>query len=308
MANRDVAYKCLAPFDVDTKTLSYPTNYCFTAKASDVDDDDITVQTTNVTNNRPTVTAYHARLSTQDMQAEIAGGTFRLPTKHAIANSGATQIFVMDGTSVINKRPTTIPLRVALADGRQVVSTHMCNIKIEGLPVKLTRHIIPNLSIASLFGIRVLTEAGCNVTFTKGDCVIKYNGNNILQGKKDPATDLWTLQLGSQGMTSQHDMSTLPSTAPDYADAHAHPTVQIGSFAHTVRTRANSICFAHQSLCSPRISTLLKAIKRGYLKGCPNLTAHCVTKYLNPSPATAKRHMKRPWQGIQSTRRVPNVP
>jgi hypothetical protein len=136
------------------------------------------------------------------MQAEFAGGTFHLPTKHAIADSGATQIFVMDGTPMINKRPTTNPLRVALADGCQVMSTHMCDIKIEGLPVTLTGHIIPNLSIASVFGIRVLTEAGCNVTFTKGDCVVKYNGNIILQGEKDPATDLWTLPLGSQGMTS----------------------------------------------------------------------------------------------------------
>ena len=134
-AIRDVAYKCLAQFYVDTEILLYPTNYCFTAKASDVDDDDITVPTTNITNKRPTITAYHARLSTQDMQAEIAGGTFRLPTKHAIADSGATQIFVMDGTPVINKRPTTIPLRVALVDGCQVMSTHMCDIKIEGLPV-----------------------------------------------------------------------------------------------------------------------------------------------------------------------------
>ncbi len=33
----------------------------------------------------------------------------------------------------------------------------------------------------------------------------------------------------------------------------------------------------------------------------PNLTANGVMKYLNPSPATAKGHMKRPRQGIQST-------
>jgi hypothetical protein len=42
----------------------------------------------------------------------------------------------------------------------------------------------------------------------------------------------------------------------------------------------------------------------GYLKGCPNLTAHGLSKYLNPSPATAKGYMKRPHQGIWSTRRI----
>jgi hypothetical protein len=37
------------------------------------------------------------------------------------------------------------------------------------------------------------------------------------------------------------------------------------------------------------------------LKGCPNLSEELVTKYLNPSPATAKGHMKRPRKGIRST-------
>jgi hypothetical protein len=169
-------------------------------------------------------------------------------------------------------------------------------------------HIIPNLSIASLFGIRILTEAGCDVTFTKGDCIVTYNGKIILHGEKDPSTNLWTLPLRSHDMTSQHATSTLPPAAPDFADAHAQPTVQIAFFAHTVQAKANSIRFAHQSLCSPCISTLLKAIKRGYLKECPNLTAHGINEYLNLSPATAKGHMKRPRQGVRSTSRVPPVP
>jgi hypothetical protein len=38
------------------------------------------------------------------------------PTRDAIANSGATQIFVMEGTPVKNKRGTTCPHKVTLAD------------------------------------------------------------------------------------------------------------------------------------------------------------------------------------------------
>ncbi len=124
----------------------------------------------------------------------------RLPS--SIADSGATQIFVMDGTPVVNKRPTTRPLKVALADGRLVTSTHMCDIAIDGLPTMLTGHIIPDLSVASLFGIRVLTEVGCEVTFTRNECIVLYNGKLILCGAKDPATDLWTLPLGSPGVIS----------------------------------------------------------------------------------------------------------
>jgi hypothetical protein len=59
---------------------------------------------------------------------EVAGAAFCLTTDNAIADSGATQIFVMDGTPVINKQVTARPLKVSLADGCQVVSTHMCDI------------------------------------------------------------------------------------------------------------------------------------------------------------------------------------
>jgi hypothetical protein len=199
----------------------------------------------------------------------------------------------MDGAPVVNKCPTTHTLKVVLADQRIVLSTHMCDIKIDGLPTVLTGHIIPDLSIASLFGIRVLTEAGCTVTFDKTKCIVWYNGAIILNGAKDPATDLWTLPLRSpKGTTSHHVTDMILPAAPDFADARANIAAEIACFTHTVQTKANSIWFAQQSFCSPKISTLLKALWRGYLKGCPNLTAHGVTKYLNPSPATAKGHMK----------------
>jgi len=116
----------------------------------------------------------------------------------AIADSGATQIFIiiMDGTPVKNKRPTNCPLKVALADGRKVMSTHICDVNIPGLPVVLTSHIIPELSVASLFGIRVLKDVGCTVTFDIDKCVVYFYGNEILRGYKDVKMDLWNLPLG----------------------------------------------------------------------------------------------------------------
>jgi hypothetical protein len=87
------------------------------------------------------------------------------------------------------------PLKVALADRRQVMSIHMCDIIIPGLLTTLVGHIVSELSIASLFGIRVLTEAGCTVKFDIERCVVTYNGKIILIGMKDPTTDLWTLPI-----------------------------------------------------------------------------------------------------------------
>jgi hypothetical protein len=70
------------------------------------------------------------------------------------------------------RRQQTTKLVVSLVDGSKVTSTHMCDIHIDGLPLVLTGHIIPELSIASLFGIVVLTEAGCKVRFDKSACMV----------------------------------------------------------------------------------------------------------------------------------------
>ncbi len=91
---------------------------------------------------------------------------------------------------MINKLQTTCPLKVSLANSSQVMSTHMCDIKINGLPFVLTGHIIPNLSLALLFDIWVLTKVSCNVIFDKHKCTVRYNGNINLSGDKDPTTNL----------------------------------------------------------------------------------------------------------------------
>jgi hypothetical protein len=72
-----------------------------------MDDDNITIPMSNVANKHWTIKSYHTCALEHIVQQELAGGVFQLPTKHAIVNLGATQIFVMDGTPVINKQPTT---------------------------------------------------------------------------------------------------------------------------------------------------------------------------------------------------------
>jgi hypothetical protein len=144
---------------------------------------------------------------------------------------------------------------------------------------------------------------GCKVTFSKHTVVATYDGKVILTGSKDPTTDLWTLPMGTPRTSSHHANTTMTLlAAPDETNTHTRRFTNTALFTHMVRRKANSTYFAHQSLCSSKISTLLKAIHQGYLKGCPNLTATDVAKYLNPSPATPKGHMKCPQMGICSTR------
>ncbi len=114
----------------------------------------------------------------------------------AIADTGATSIFIMEGTPCKNLRPAIHPLTINLLNRTKVKSTHTCDITIPGLPKVLVGHVVPKLSIALLIGIRVLCNAGCKVLFTKTKCEVWYNGKVILTGNKDPSTDLWTLPIG----------------------------------------------------------------------------------------------------------------
>ncbi len=87
-----------------------------------------------------------------------------------VVDMGATSIFVMDGVDVENIRLATKPLTVNLPDGRKIKSTHVCDINIPGLPIILTGHILPDLKIASLIGIRPLCKVGCKVIFDNEKC------------------------------------------------------------------------------------------------------------------------------------------
>ncbi len=53
-----------------------------------------------------------------------------------------------------------------------VGSTHVCDYKIPGLPTLLEGHIVPELTVALLIGIRVLCKAGCVVIFTDTMCLL----------------------------------------------------------------------------------------------------------------------------------------
>ena len=72
-------------------------------------------------------------------ESKWAYAAMTIASNEAIADSGATQIFVMDGIPVHNKRKTMCPLKAALADECRVMSSHVCDIIIPGLPTTLTK-------------------------------------------------------------------------------------------------------------------------------------------------------------------------
>jgi hypothetical protein len=86
------------------------------------------------------------------------------------------------------------------------------------------------------------------------------------------------------------------------------PPAELALFSYHQTTRANAVKFMHQSLCNLPITSLIKAINTGFLRGALHLNAKSVQKYLMPSPATSKDHMQCPRKGLQSTTLKPTCP
>jgi hypothetical protein len=212
---------------------------------STIDDDDITIATSNVS-------SCHAVPKRAICAPCIC--SIEINDAHGIADMGATSVFVKDRVPVSNKRLATHLLTVNLPNGHKVQSTHTCDVVVPGFSHPLVRHIVPNLAIALLFGICLLCNAGCIVVFDKYKCNTWYEGKIILTEPQNKSTELWTLLFMAQ---EQH----MPLTAASPVPCHPKPlNPSIASFTHSIRTRVITVKFAHQSLGNPHISTLLKAI------------------------------------------------
>jgi hypothetical protein len=93
---------------------------------------------------------------------------------HAVANTGATSIFTMAGAPTDNICMATKPIHISLPDGKKIVSTHICDVDILGLPHKLIGHIVSDMKMAFLLGICVLCKAGWEVIFDDEKCRVNF--------------------------------------------------------------------------------------------------------------------------------------
>jgi hypothetical protein len=133
-----------------------------------------TVVTSNKTNKREQPPATMAEIAHKLLGNPMPQylNAITITTNQAIADTGATLIFIMDGVEVANRRITKKPLINNLPDGRKVGLTHECDISIPGLPCTLTDNIVPTLAVASLIGIRPLCKARCKVIFDDKKCEV----------------------------------------------------------------------------------------------------------------------------------------
>ena len=84
------------------------------------------------------------------------------------------------------------------------------------------------------------------------------------------------------------------------------PSASSVNAAVALRSDKEFVLFAHAALGSPATSTLLNALRQGYLASFPRLTDKLVTSHPPHTIATAKGHLDQLRQGIDSTSLEPS--
>ena len=231
----------------------------------------------------------------QAIQPTATQATTTQHQHYAIFDSGATAHFLVDNAHVVNKRPALKPLTIRLPNGKHIVSTHTCNLDLPWLPHSITEaHIVPGLSHSSLISTRKFCDAGCQVTLDQHSCKIYYQGALVLTGTRDETTGLWKVPIHPHRPAhhGKHSKLNAPHDSPLVTAPHTAMNM------YTLPSKQQQLKYMHQAFFSPPIATLLKAINNNQLQGFPLMKADLVRKYLAPSPATSKGHMKRPRTGI----------
>ena len=208
--------------------------------------------------------------------------TFLLRAPYAIADSGASDILLRESDATRIKQDTSIPnIHVVLPNGQTLQSIAAGNIRLPNMPNPFRVYIFRNSDLRqSLFGLSPLCAQGCNINFTYSTVTVTINGAIVLKGQRPPTDSLWTFPLPVPSIISN--------------DATANAVISIPSDAAFIR-------FAHATLGSSTISTLLRALRAGYLQSFPRLTAQLVSSHPPNTIPTAKGHLDQHRQGIDST-------
>ena len=163
--------------------------------------------------------------------------------------------------------PAVNPLTVTIPDGSRVQSTHDCKLAIPELPEKARiGHVVPGLASHALVSVIKLCNAGCEVTFTKIECTVKYRGRVVLTGYKCQRTGLWmipALTPNSMETSNPTDHTAQHMWHHQYAQRYAANPSFYQNFAANLIPTSNKeelVPYYHQCLCSPPKPMMLKAL------------------------------------------------
>ena len=162
-------------------------------------------------------------------------------------------------------------------------STHEAELDFPSLPKEARLvHIVPALAQYSLLSIGQLCDNGCKVIFDYKEVNIIHRGKTVLQGYRDHKTRLWHVEIPSENDANEQ-----------YNVAHA----AIGS-----TKKEDIVAFAHAALFSPAITTLEKALDKGFIRGFPGLDTKSLRKHPPQSFAMVKGHLDQSRKNQRSTK------
>ena len=193
---------------------------------------------------------------------------------------------------MINKQRARNPLTIRNPIGSVMTSTHEAELPIPLLPLAARMaHIVPELRLHSLVSIGTLCDAGCEVIFTTTTVAVRYNNAIVMNGTRTPP-GLWRFVI------------PVPLAATNTLERDDVALSTIG-----YPQAAELVAYSHAALFSPALSTLEKALQRGFVrKNIPGLTAKTLRRHPPRSVATAKGHLDQTRKNARSTKSKPVVP
>jgi Reverse transcriptase (RNA-dependent DNA polymerase) len=188
-----------------------------------------------------------------------------------IIDSGSTAHYYSAKADLPNRKPTTTPIQVQVAD-----------LPLPGIPPEARQvHVFPDLH-TNLIGVTPLTKAGCSVLFQGDTCTITCPGRECTTFYTTPQ-GLWALQV--QELHERPAVGILPT---------------IGNA--TTCMPADLVAFHHAAFWSPALSTLLRALQEGLIPSLPGLTVALLKKYKPDLEATTMGHLDSRRKNVQSTK------
>ena len=227
---------------------------------------------------------------------------------HAALDSAATKHFLMWNADCTNKRKTTNPIRVTVAQGATMTSTHEGDIHLSPLPPPARQaHLFKELQhgSGSLVSLGQLCDHGCFAVFTATTVKVYYNGKCIVTGYRTPHTGLWHIPIAAPPgfpAIQPEDQASAVTTPTPTPDVPKQPKLHSCNASHHDPTVAQQVAFSHAALFSPSLSTLQKALDNNYITGFPGLNSKSLRRHPPQSIATTKGHMDQIRQGTKSTK------
>jgi hypothetical protein len=168
-------------------------------------------------------------------------------------------------------------------------NTHTLELLLWNLPPEAhLGHCLPCL-VNNLLSVAALVDAGCKVFFHCTGCKVTFDGAIILKRWRAPKNRLWKVKIVDNRWMTDYKVTISPQEKPSI-ELTTPPTAYAYSL-YKCSTMHKLTHFCYVCLNYPVVSTLIKAIKAGYLRGWPGLTAEHVQRHIDVLVESKQGHM-----------------